>query len=348
MNFVGIVRFRSSSPSSDGPPGESKVQQRNPRRERLVLQATGWAALSPGSLNLEVEKETTHSLLAYEPLVVEDTSSLSYPSGWEHIPKLRQGYVYYAGSVCRTDYEDAQEVVVRRAFNVTGIEQRLELLAPRELKEHFQLSDGDTLDVTILAARRPEVSGGVQEIDGVLTTKRYETWRELLTARDTYQLSNARWVFRGQRLARWHIESTFERAKSGNDAYAAWEYEAVVLREFTRRAHHFSSDLPPAHDVLEWFALMRHYTAPCRLVDFTYSFYSAAYFALKDAADEPAAIWAVNTDWLRKRYEATWDVSDRDFRFKNPAKFRKRFLNTSNPKQFVAPANAFRVKPIPS
>ena len=123
----------------------------------------------------------------------------------------------------------------------------------------------------------------------------------------------------------------------------AWKYEAVILREFTRRAHHFSDDLPQAQDVLEWFALMRHYTAPCRLVDFTYSFYSAAYFALKDAADEPAAIWAVNTDWLRECYEGAWGESDPDFRFKNPAKFRLRFLDTMHPQKFVAPANPFRL-----
>ena len=91
-------------------------------------------------------------------------------------PSLGRGYLYYEGSVHRVSHQDTQEVVVRRAFNVNRLEQRLELLAPENLKERFQLSDGDSLQVSILGARRPEVRGGVQEIGGVQTTELYNTW----------------------------------------------------------------------------------------------------------------------------------------------------------------------------
>lgn len=43
---------------------------------------------------------------------------------------------------------------------------------------------------------------------------------------------------------------------------------------------------------------MQHYGAPTRLLDWTYSFFAAAYFAIEDA-DEDAAIWALDADWFR-------------------------------------------------
>jgi hypothetical protein len=44
---------------------------------------------------------------------------------------------------------------------------------------------------------------------------------------------------------------------------------------------------------------MRHHGAPTRLLDFTYSIYVAAYFAL-ETADTDCAVWAVNGPWALK------------------------------------------------
>ena len=64
-----------------------------------------------------------------------------------------------------------------------------------------------------------------------------------------------------------------------------WYYEALILREFMRCAHLYltKENIPASNDKLEWLSLMRHYKAPTRLMDFTYSFYIAAYFAYKYA-----------------------------------------------------------------
>jgi len=55
---------------------------------------------------------------------------------------------------------------------------------------------------------------------------------------------------------------------------------------------------------MAWFALMRHCGAPARILDFTFSLFIAAYFALESPkflpsslADTPV-VWAINRTWL--------------------------------------------------
>jgi len=64
------------------------------------------------------------------------------------------------------------------------------------------------------------------------------------------------------------------------------DLERFLLREFQRRYHHYASSTPVAFDYLQWLAIMQHYGAPTRLLDWTYSFYVAAYFALNRSFDE--------------------------------------------------------------
>lgn len=47
---------------------------------------------------------------------------------------------------------------------------------------------------------------------------------------------------------------------------------------------------------MEWASIMQHHGAPTRLLDFTYSIYVAAYFAL-ETADHDCAVWAVSAPW---------------------------------------------------
>ena len=192
------------------------------------------------------------------------------------------------------------------------------------------------------------VSSRIGEIAGVVDIDHFETWREILDYKQQKQFVDYQWVFRGQSDAKWCIKSTFERAREGREQLHAWKYEAAMLREFKRRAHHYTSDLPTSDDVLEWFALMRHYGAPCRLVDFTYSFYIAAYLTLTKMSPKkgPGAIWAVNEQFLKERYEKRYEVKkgeDPDFRFENPKVFYDNFLDHQEPMSFAIPVNPFRL-----
>lgn len=53
---------------------------------------------------------------------------------------------------------------------------------------------------------------------------------------------------------------------------------------------------------MEWLALMRHYGAPTRFFDWTYSFWVALYFALESAeVGGTCAVWALDIDWWKDR-----------------------------------------------
>jgi FRG domain len=97
-----------------------------------------------------------------------------------------------------------------------------------------------------------------------------------------------------------HLMSSFERAylASRHATRKRWLFEAAIIREFKRRAHHYVADTPEKRDLLEWLALMRHYNAPTRLVDFTYSHYIAAYFAFSSFERKSRAVWAIDSRWL--------------------------------------------------
>jgi len=106
------------------------------------------------------------------------------------------------------------------------------------------------------------------------------------------------WLFRGQSDASLRLgtslELCFDRHRIPTEARSLVEKE--LLREFKRAYQQYSPHEPADQSTLEWLSLMRHHGAPTRLLDFSYSIYVAAYFALEDAADR-CAVWAVRMEW---------------------------------------------------
>ncbi|MCC7011070.1 MAG: FRG domain-containing protein [Planctomycetes bacterium] len=112
------------------------------------------------------------------------------------------------------------------------------------------------------------------------------------------------WGFRGQSDARWKLQSSLRRhIEVSRVCAAAWTLQETRIRRiFERKSHLYVAD-PPSSDELEWLALMQHHGAPTRLLDFTWSPYVAAHFALERATAN-AVVWAMNLPLL-------WDIHSR-------------------------------------
>jgi len=103
------------------------------------------------------------------------------------------------------------------------------------------------------------------------------------------------WAFRGERDERWPLYSSLSRyLKNFGVATEAWPaQEERILRIFKRKAHQFLQRPPEWDDDFQWLALMQHHGAPTRLIDFTWSPYVAAFFALERTLAD-GVVWAMN------------------------------------------------------
>jgi hypothetical protein len=148
-----------------------------------------------------------------------------------------------------------------------------------------------------------------------LPEKRYKfekacTWDDfaswstgILNARNA---DKKRWIFRGQRKASYDLKTTIEREveRSGFDLKDLSEkcYERRLLNEFRRRAHHYLSHVPERYDLSEWLAMMQHYGAPTRLLDWSYSPFIAGFFAVEKADVGSCVVWALESENYTSRH----------------------------------------------
>ena len=135
---------------------------------------------------------------------------------------------------------------------------------------------------------------------------------------------DGQWVFRGQESAEWHLRSTLERD------YAAFERESQ--RNATERPQQFfvgesvanekfaienfrrmaDGRLTSQNSLVETLAVMQHYGAKTRLLDFSYSIAVALHFAYATrVTNKPRAVWAVNLGHLISRNEELKDALGR-------------------------------------
>jgi hypothetical protein len=127
-------------------------------------------------------------------------------------------------------------------------------------------------------------------------TEAISTWRDLL---DTYeQFKAGQWSFRGDCGRERGFKTSLERAavdRWGRDWGELPVIEEGLLRRFKREVHLYLSSVPDEGDLIGWLSLMRHHGAPTRLLDWSYSFFVALFFAIERAEPgKPTSIWAMD------------------------------------------------------
>ncbi len=132
----------------------------------------------------------------------------------------------------------------------------------------------------------------------------------------THDLRKKQWAFRGHADKDWKIESTLSRlfrahaVKIREPWQQSREWQGV--RKFQRAAHHFLTHLPKDSEVLDWLAVMRHYGAPTRLIDFSYSPITALFFAAGDQFRDVKKPFVVNAVHIESALRKTCAVLKRD------------------------------------
>ena len=163
---------------------------------------------------------------------------------------------------------------------------------------------------------------------------RIQSWRQF---RDLLEEGTFRsWAFRGQPDASWPLFSSLSRHfMSRRIQPRFWPLlEQRILRVFRRKAHLFLDYVPREEDVFDWLAVMQNHGAPTRLLDFTWSPYVAAFFALNRATRD-AAIWALFPPGATRDRSRTIRASQKDNPDEiapwNPGHFEKYFAPNSRP-----------------
>jgi hypothetical protein len=169
------------------------------------------------------------------------------------------------------------------------------------------------------------------------------------------------WIFKGHENSEYLLQTTLERAigniegikpkattKLGEllnkkDGKFIRDIERGLIRRFQRQCYHFDSSVPEKNKVMEWLALLRHYGAPTRLHDWTYSFYVAIFFAVEQAqAGDDCAVWALNKEPIMSKVKNSIPCLKNDPDIEEEKTWKQAF-QSENPSLFVYPTNPFRL-----
>ena len=157
---------------------------------------------------------------------------------------------------------------------------------------------------------------------------------------------HAELVFRGQANAEWDLQTSIDRpSRIDTTTAAANEYEdrlrdeGELIKAFTTKAwrllgaleQHYSDQQGPR---VSRMAVMQHFGAPTRLLDWTHSPTVAAYFACIDEDTKDGAIWWFNREILEEVLSGRW--LDFGFTRAQNINFDERVFSPTVP-SFVAP-----------
>lgn len=126
---------------------------------------------------------------------------------------------------------------------------------------------------------------------------------------------NDRMAYRGQADAAWKLQPTLDRVLPPKDEYAKrLAAEAHLVEEFKTRTVRFFDPLEKAHvgdrSAISTAALavMQHYGAPTRLLDWSYSPFVALYFAAIHHPSKDGAMWCFPRKLMNDAADARWST----------------------------------------
>ncbi len=135
------------------------------------------------------------------------------------------------------------------------------------------------------------------------------TWKKF--DEEIEKMAHREWLFRGHSNSTWHLSTSLDRmfediqpiirqAKGVDRSFAKKEHETLIIKTFQKNANLYLNFLPDEALKLEWLAIMQHYGAPTRLLDFTLSPFIATYFALESGSNE-CCVFAINHTKIKKK-----------------------------------------------
>ena len=137
-------------------------------------------------------------------------------------------------------------------------------------------------------------------------------WGELVKVLDGPRHGQS-YIFRGQPDSDWTLKPRLLRDldETRTNWHAATKVEQSALDTFRAQAHlHLTPMVCQKAQRLDWWALMQHYGAPTRMLDWTRAPYVAAYFAVDSCYGKDGAIWAVNADLLEDHQRERTESDD--------------------------------------
>ena len=163
---------------------------------------------------------------------------------------------------------------------------------------------------------------------------------------------DGKWLFRGV-LDDWDLKPSLQRACEDWNVPMSERLvvEKRLLRDF-KRAYPPRAETPaPSYkEDLSWLALMQHHGAPTRLLDWTFSPFVAAFFALDQLLNSKAsmaAVWALSGGPISNATVEAFLPDELKVPFHNYSRtrsgraFRDLFLEAKAPFAFVTPVNPY-------
>jgi hypothetical protein len=126
-----------------------------------------------------------------------------------------------------------------------------------------------------------------------------QTWADFAAHVESKRAKSDRLLYRGQSNDSWRLEPSLVRVarKAGLTASETIDFEAKAFLYFTSNYHRHAPELALLHKGFEKFVVwcaMQHFGTPTRVLDWTYSPFVAAYFAVEDLSEHNGCIFALD------------------------------------------------------